>query len=150
MIVVRTSFLMMLQILIARAFPIHRQIFSGRSTALCRFGVRAFSGTNLPAGSSDDGENSSVASTDLLQEYRNENNVRDQVFSAISQDGSVKVTACTARNLVNDLMLAHTLSATTADALGRAVVCALMMSNGMQHEQTVQLTFNGKIYNGTE
>ena len=41
-------------------------------------------------------------------------------------------------------MIAHTMTAVPADALGRAVVCALLMSNGMQAEQTVQLTMNGK------
>jgi hypothetical protein len=88
------------------------------------------------------GENSAETSTDIEQ-YKNENNIRDQVFSALSEDGSVKVTACTARNLVNDLMIAHTMTAVPADALGRTVVCALLMSNGIQAEQTVQLTING-------
>lgn len=86
---------------------------------------------------------SSAADEDVLAEYRNKNNIRDQVFSAMSSDGSVKVTACTARNLVNDLMIAHTMTATPADALGRTVVCALLISNGMQEEQTVQLTMKG-------
>jgi molecular chaperone Hsp33 len=77
-----------------------------------------------------------------LQEYDNKSNVRDQVFSAISEDGSVKVTACTARNLINDLMLMHTMTAVPADALGRTVICALLISNGMQAEQTMQITIN--------
>ena len=150
---VRDLFLMMIQIMVARSFPIQRLSVAGRSAALCQLGVRAFSSTNLGSQSkvsSDSGENSPGTSHDLFEQYRNENNVRDQVFSAISQDGSVKVTACTARNLVNDLMLAHTLTATPADALGRAVICALMMSNGIQDEQTVQLTFNGKSFNGMQ
>eukprot|EP00429_Kryptoperidinium_foliaceum_P012878 CAMPEP_0176042196 /NCGR_PEP_ID=MMETSP0120_2-20121206/20936_1 /TAXON_ID=160619 /ORGANISM="Kryptoperidinium foliaceum, Strain CCMP 1326" /LENGTH=385 /DNA_ID=CAMNT_0017375605 /DNA_START=196 /DNA_END=1353 /DNA_ORIENTATION=- len=90
------------------------------------------------------GENGSADTNgdSSLEQYRNENNVRDQVFSAISGDGSVKVTACTARNLLNDMMLAHTMTATPADALGRTLVCALMMSNGMQDEQTLQITMN--------
>jgi molecular chaperone Hsp33 len=85
-----------------------------------------------------------VDASDLLEEYRNKNNINDQVFSAISEDGSVKVTACTARNLMNDLMIAHTMTAVPADALGRTVVCALLMSNGIQAEQTVQITLNGE------
>jgi hypothetical protein len=144
MTTVRAIFLIMIQIMIARSFPIRRQAIAGRSAAMCQFGVRSFSLTKLRSQE----EGSSTA--DLLEEYQNENNVRDQVFSAISQDGSVKVTVCTARNLVNDFMLAHTMTATPADALGRAVICALMMSNGMQDEQTVQLTINGKIYNGMQ
>lgn len=77
-----------------------------------------------------------------LEDYTNPSNRDDQVFSAISEDGSVKITACTARNLVNDLMIMHTMTAVPADAIGRTVVCALMMSNGMQAEQTCQITLN--------
>ena len=65
----------------------------------------------------------------------------------MSKDGSVKVTACTARNLVNDLMIMHTMTAVPADALGRTISCALMMSNGMQEEQTLQVTMNCKGMN---
>ncbi|KAL3903228.1 MAG: hypothetical protein SGILL_010525 [Bacillariaceae sp.] len=95
--------------------------------------------------SSPDGEkesSSSQATESPLAEYLNESNRRDQVFSAISEDGSVKVTACTARNLINDLMIMHTMTAVPADALGRTIVCALLMSNGMQAEQTCQITIN--------
>ena len=77
-----------------------------------------------------------------LEDYKNPSNRDDQVFSAISEDGSVKITACTARNLVNDLMIMHTMTAVPADAIGRTAVCALMMSNGMQEEQTCQITLN--------
>lgn len=77
-----------------------------------------------------------------LEEFDNPSNRDDQVFSAISEDGSVKVTACTARNLVNDLMIMHTMTPVSADAIGRTAVCALMMSNGMQAEQTCQITLN--------
>jgi molecular chaperone Hsp33 len=78
-----------------------------------------------------------------LEDYANPSNREDQVFSAISEDGSVKITVCTARNLVNDLMIMHTMTAVPADAIGRTAVCALMMSNGMQEEQTCQITLNG-------
>lgn len=93
--------------------------------------------------SSSDGETESSSTTeDALAEYRNKNNIDDQVFSAISKDGSVKVTACTVRNLINDIMIMQTLTAVPADALGRTITCALLMSNGMQLEQSVQLTLN--------
>jgi molecular chaperone Hsp33 len=52
------------------------------------------------------------------------------------------VTACTTRNLLNDFMIMHTMTATPADALGRTLICALLMSNGMQAEQTCQITIN--------
>jgi molecular chaperone Hsp33 len=80
--------------------------------------------------------------TTSIEDYANPSNRNDQVFSAISEDGSVKITACTARNIVNDLMIMHTMTAVPADAIGRTVACALMMSNGMQAEQTCQITFN--------
>ena len=80
---------------------------------------------------------------DRLAEYRNKNNVRDQVFSAISKDGSVKVTAATIRNIVNDMMIMHTMTEVPADAMGRLITCALLISNGMQDEQTLQITMNG-------
>lgn len=85
---------------------------------------------------------SSQATKNPLAEYANESNRNDQLFSAISGDGSVKVTACTARNLMNDLMIMHTMTAIPADALGRTIICALLISNGMQPEQTCQITIN--------
>lgn len=97
---------------------------------------------NLRSQAGDSESNSKASTSDQLEEYRNKNNIDDQVLSALSDDGSVKVTACTARNLLNDLMLAHTMTAVPADALGRTIVCALMMSNGMQPEQTCQITLN--------
>ena len=45
--------------------------------------------------------------------------------------------------MINDLSMQHTLSPVPMDALGRAVSCGLLMSNGMQDEQTVQITMNG-------
>ena len=77
---------------------------------------------------------------DPLAEFRNKNNLDDQVFSAISKDGGIKVTAATARNLLNDLMIAHTLSPVSAEALGRTVLCSMLMANGIQDEQVVQIT----------
>ena len=77
---------------------------------------------------------------DKFAEYRNKNNVRDQVFSALSGAGGIKVTAATARNMMNDLMLQHSMTAVSTEALGRTVICALLMSNGMQEEQILQIT----------
>ena len=83
-----------------------------------------------------------VKDNDPLQMYRNPNNRRDQVFSAISGAGGIKVTAVTARNLLNDLMIQHTLTATSAEALGRTIICSILMANGIQDEQIVQITMN--------
>ena len=81
-----------------------------------------------------------------LESYRNPSNRDDQVFSAISANGELKVTAATTRNVINDLMMQHTLTAVPADALGRAITCSLLLSNGMQEEQIFQLTLNCKYY----
>ena len=51
-----------------------------------------------------------AASDDTLEAYRNPQNRNDQVFSAISANGGIKVTACTVRNLVNDMMIQHTMT----------------------------------------
>jgi molecular chaperone Hsp33 len=112
---------------------------------------------------------------DALAEFRNRLNHRDQVFSAISGDGGIKVTVCTVRNLINDLLFNNYQQSTTAasttgatssssskavgtgsswsspltmtaiptDALGRTMICALLMANGIQKEQMVQITING-------
>lgn len=80
---------------------------------------------------------------DRLSEFRNPKNREDQVFSALSKDGGIKVTAATCRNLMNDLMMQQTLSAVSAEALGRTVICSLLMANGIQEEQMVQITMNG-------
>jgi len=92
--------------------------------------------------SDENDKGAAVDPSDALAEYRNQGNRRDQVFSAISKDGGVKVTAATIRNAVNDMMIQHEMNAVSADALGRTAACGLLMSNGMQEEQTVQITLN--------
>ena len=133
--------------------------------------------------SSDDASTSApsidTSTETALQQYQNKNNLDDQVFSAISADGGLKVTVATIRNLLNEFMIQespslccfvvcygvfaavctnmccfsfifincetrifqHTMNAVPGDALGRATLCALMSSNGMQEEQIFQLTF---------
>jgi molecular chaperone Hsp33 len=99
--------------------------------------------------SSEDSSNAAAtppttASTETVpsEAYSNPKNRRDQVFSAISADGGIKVTACTVRNIVNDMMLQHTMTEVPAEALGRTVICGLLMANGIQDEQVVQITLN--------
>ena len=135
----------MLQIHVARSFSLRRHVTQSMSLSFMRSQNRYYS-TSITRLSVHDGEKSSSieATTNNLDAFKNDNNMRDQVFSAISKDGSVKVTVCTARNILNDLMLAHSLTTTPADALGRTIVCSLMMSNGMQDEQTLQITMNCK------
>jgi molecular chaperone Hsp33 len=78
-----------------------------------------------------------------LSPYQNPNNNNDQIFSALSGDGTLKVTTCTVRNLLNEMMLQHNLNPVPADALGRATMCALLASSGMQEEQMFQLSVKG-------
>ena len=100
--------------------------------------------SNTPGGGTVDNDND-----DKFAEYRNKNNRNDQVFSALSGDGGIKVTAATARNLLNDMMMKHTMTETPTEALGRTMVCALLMSNGIQAEQVVQISMNGACYRVT-
>ena len=94
--------------------------------------------------SSDDASTSApsidTSTETALQQYQNKNNLDDQIFSAISADGGLKVTVATIRNLLNEFMIQHSLNTVPGDALGRATLCALMASNGMQEEQEFQLT----------
>lgn len=129
-----------------RALPLRntlRRSFSsaslaGRSTFLLR------SSSALKSSDSDDAGVTTAGDEDIDWEpFRNEANRRDQVFSAISGDGGIKVTACTVRNIVNDEMVMHTMSAVPADAIGRAIACSVLVSNGMQDEQVFQLTIDG-------
>jgi molecular chaperone Hsp33 len=99
--------------------------------------------THLEMTSSESSSSSTASSTSEeseLEQYKNKNNIDDQLFSAISGNGEIKVTAVTARNLVNDVMIQQSLTATPADALARSMSCGLLLSNGMQEEQTYQLT----------
>lgn len=143
--IIRIFCFAMIKLGVVRCFSLRRQDIACRYLVLQRLQSRPFSGGKLQGEESDGtSESRGVDTATSLEEYRNENNVRDQVFSAISKDGSVKVTACTTRNLMNDVMLAHSMTPTPADALGRAIACALMISNGMQDEQTLQLTFKSE------
>jgi len=83
------------------------------------------------------------SSNDYDETFKNKSNIRDQVLTCISANGEMKVTAATYRNIVNEMMMQHTLTSVSADALGRAVGCALLLSNGMKDQQTFQLTVNG-------
>lgn len=99
----------------------------------------SFEGREPEGGSSK----KSQLDVDPLAEFRNPKNRDDQVFSAISLDGGIKVTAVTCRNLMNDIMMQQTLSPVSADCLGRTIICSLLLANGIQAEQMVQITMNG-------
>ena len=110
----------------------------GRTTF--RHNAGDLSSWRISSASSPDDTSATVPTAVDLSEYSNKNNLDDQVFSAISADGGLKVTVCTTRNLVNEFMIQHTMNVVPGDALGRATITALLASNGMQAEQMFQLT----------
>jgi molecular chaperone Hsp33 len=89
-------------------------------------------------------DETSSSLNDVLAPYRNRNNIRDQVVSALSGGGGIKVTAATVRNIMNDMMLQHSMTEVSAEALGRTVVCSLLMANGIQQEQIVQISIKSE------
>lgn len=107
-------------------------------------------GTNCAVAKSDNDNNISNTHTNdsdnenSFAKYQNPNNLNDQVFSALSGEGGIKVTAVTARNLLNELMLQHTLSAVSTEALGRTTLCGLLMANGIQDDQIVQISIRSE------
>jgi molecular chaperone Hsp33 len=93
------------------------------------------------SGAEDDDTTPITANTaNVMSNYGNPRNHRDQVVSAISGEGGIKVTAVTARNLLNEVMLMHSLSTVAADALGRTIMCSILLSNGIPDEQTLQIS----------
>uniref|UniRef100_A0A6V2EEP6 33 kDa chaperonin n=1 Tax=Ditylum brightwellii TaxID=49249 RepID=A0A6V2EEP6_9STRA len=112
--------------------------FLGRST----FRAIRNKEVTIPLMSSSSSEEVTTEEIDWEQ-YHNKNNLNDQVFSAISGDGGIKVTAATVRNLVNEFMIMHSLTEVPIDALGRTATCSVLLSNGMQDEQVFQVSMNG-------
>jgi molecular chaperone Hsp33 len=110
---------------------------------------RSFQGFNdrtmtvILSSSAQEGSNDANDYDHTWEPFLNKSNIRDQVLTCISENGEMKVTAATYRNIVNEFMMQHTLTSVSADALGRAVGCALLLSNGMKDQQTFQLTVNG-------
>lgn len=123
----------------------HRRALSsrtGRTTFLFRKGKSVSESRSTTTTMNSSTEENSDTKKDHT-EYSNKNNIDDQAVSAISGCGGVKVTCATIRNMVNDAMIMHTMSAVPADALARSMTCSLLMSNGMPDEHTVQITLNG-------
>jgi molecular chaperone Hsp33 len=67
--------------------------------------------TSSPGESSSSAPSSAAAAVSIdLGPYRNKNNLDDQVFSAMSADGGLKVTVATIRNLLNEMMIQHSMN----------------------------------------
>jgi hypothetical protein len=64
----------------------------------------------LTSESSSASTSTSSTSPSNVEQYRNPNNLDDQVFAAISADGGLKVTVATIRNLLNEMMIQHSMN----------------------------------------
>lgn len=62
------------------------------------------------AGGAQSSSSTALGALPSLEQYQNKNNLDDQVFSAISADGGLKVTVATVRNLLNDMMIQHSMN----------------------------------------
>eukprot|EP00904_Undaria_pinnatifida_P008178 jgi/Undpi1/4490/HiC_scaffold_17.g07844.m1 len=71
------------------------------------------------------------------------NNSIDHMVSAVAGNGEVVARAVTARNLVQDALVRQDLRPLAADALGRVMVCTMLMAGGLKDRETFQLTFSG-------
>jgi len=142
-----------MKIILFSIFLFHHQVASLTKNSLLSFRHNAklrFNGENtwalIPRHRSEQALRfSTSANNDNIErnQLMNKNNKRDQVISAISGCGGIKVTVATIRNIVNEAMLTQSMTEVPADAIGRAMVSALLLSNGMQAEQTFQLTIKG-------
>ncbi|CAM9465323.1 unnamed protein product [Ascophyllum nodosum] len=70
-------------------------------------------------------------------------NNEDHFVSAVAGNGQVVARAMTARNLVQDALVRQDLRPLAADALGRVMVCTMLMAGGLKDRETFQLTFSG-------
>ncbi|CAM9354142.1 unnamed protein product [Chrysoparadoxa australica] len=70
-------------------------------------------------------------------------NKDDHLVSVLSGNGEVLVRAITARELVQEALVKQDLRPVAADALGRVMICTLLMSQGLKDKETLQLTFSG-------
>lgn len=109
-----TMMLLITQSIRSTAFQSVRQLHPQqqvrRSSGATAYGRTSFrhgdlSSWRISSASSGDDTSAAVSTTVDLSEYSNKNNLDDQVFSAISADGGLKVTVCTMRNLLNEFMI---------------------------------------------
>ncbi|CAM9878026.1 unnamed protein product, partial [Ectocarpus fasciculatus] len=63
-------------------------------------------------------------------------NNADHMVSAVSGNGQVVARAVTARNLLQDALVRQDLYPLAADALGRVMVCTMLMAGGLKDRET--------------
>jgi molecular chaperone Hsp33 len=69
--------------------------------------------------------------------------VKDEMCTALSADGFVSAKAVVSSTLVRELATRQNCLPLAAAALGRAVICTLLMAEGLKQEETFQVRFQG-------
>mmetsp|Transcript_44021 Transcript_44021/g.109028 ORF Transcript_44021/g.109028 Transcript_44021/m.109028 type:complete len:338 (+) Transcript_44021:138-1151(+) len=67
----------------------------------------------------------------------------DEFLSCISADGSVSAKAIVATRMVRDITDKQGCQPLASAALGRAMICGLLVADGLKGDESVQLRFNG-------
>lgn len=68
---------------------------------------------------------------------------QDVFISALSQNGQVNVKVISAKKMVQAIRDKRELSAVSTELLGRVMLSAMLVANGIKDEETLQLTFSG-------
>ncbi|CAN0035485.1 unnamed protein product [Ectocarpus sp. 12 AP-2014] len=102
--------------------------------------VEGSSGGKDAGGGDEGGEEGGKAIADNTAPVGNK---ADHMVSAVAGNGQVVARAVTARNLLQDALIRQDLYPLAADALGRVMVCTMLMAGGLKDRETFQLTFSG-------
>jgi len=68
----------------------------------------------------------------------------DHIVSVLSADGDVNIKVAKNTKVLAELIRRQNLSLLAADALGRAMACAALLSNGLKDEESIQFSFVGE------
>eukprot|EP00640_Fibrocapsa_japonica_P003286 CAMPEP_0113944736 /NCGR_PEP_ID=MMETSP1339-20121228/36273_1 /TAXON_ID=94617 /ORGANISM="Fibrocapsa japonica" /LENGTH=316 /DNA_ID=CAMNT_0000950039 /DNA_START=177 /DNA_END=1127 /DNA_ORIENTATION=- /assembly_acc=CAM_ASM_000762 len=79
----------------------------------------------------------------VLDPYSYTKNTVDHLVSGLSANEEVVVTAVSTRNLLQDALIRQQLRPLAADALGRTMVCTLLMARRLKGGETLQITLSG-------
>ncbi|CAM9341038.1 unnamed protein product [Discosporangium mesarthrocarpum] len=113
-----------------------------RRRTCCWCGPVDRDGGSARSGGSEEADNRAGARSGGAADTNPMDNSLDHMVSALSGNGQVVVRAVTARNLVQDALVRQDLRPLAADALGRVMICTLLMAGGLKDKETYQLSFN--------
>jgi redox-regulated HSP33 family molecular chaperone len=68
---------------------------------------------------------------------------QDVFVSALSQNGHVNVKVISAKNMVQEMKDKRGLSTVATELMGRVMLSAILVANGIKDQETLQLTFSG-------